>query len=195
MKIGILGGSFDPPHQGHLTLARTVQRALGLDEIVFVPANRNPLKHRRVSPAQDRLRMVELMVDGEEGLAVSDIELTRGGPSYAVDTVEEMKLVCPGEYWFILGSDSLKDLADWKDPARLLHLCRLAVVSRADTAAESVVSSLDREYSRRIDIVPMPSVPMSSSKIREDVIRGMPVEHWLKPVVWEYIKKVGLYRK
>ena len=110
MKTGVLGGTFDPPHYGHLELAKAAKAQLGLDEVMFVPANRNPLKTRKTASAKHRLRMVELEIEDEEGLSVSDIEITRGGPSYAVDTLEELKMVRPGEYWFIVGADALETL-------------------------------------------------------------------------------------
>ena len=98
MKYGVLGGTFDPPHLGHLEMAQAARAALGLDEVVIVPANRNPLKTRQASPAKHRLKMCSLMAAGEEGLTVSDVEITRRGPSYAVDTIEELRMARPGEY-------------------------------------------------------------------------------------------------
>ena len=195
MKFGVFGGTFDPPHTGHIELARRVQQQLGLDEVIFVPVNRNPLKPGKSSPAKDRLRMVELAIEDEPDFSVSDIETTRGGPSYAIDTLEELRLVQPGDYWFILGADTLRDFERWKEPEKLVNLCRLAVVAREGSRIEDVLRNIRHEFSFVIDVVPMSLVPISSSKIREDVVRDAPVEHWLKPAVWEYIKKVGLYRE
>jgi nicotinate-nucleotide adenylyltransferase len=195
MKYGVLGGTFDPPHKGHLEMALRVRAELELDEVILVPANKNPLKNRKTSSPKDRLRMVELAIQDEQGLSVSDIETSRGGPSYAIDTIEELKMVQNGDYWFILGTDSLKDIERWKEPEKLISLCRLAVVAREGAEVKDVLRLLPRDYSFVTDVVPMSLVPVSSSKIREDVVRGAPVEHWLKPAVWEYIKKVGLYRE
>ena len=111
------------------------------------------------------------------------------------DTLSELKMVQPGEYWFLLGSDSLKDIEQWKEPEKLVSMCRLAVVAREGARVDDVLRVIPRDFSFVIDVVPMPFVPVSSSKIREDVMRGAPVEHWLKPAVWEYIKQVGLYRE
>lgn len=195
MRYGILGGTFDPPHLGHVALARAAMVGMDLDEVLFVPASRNPLKTRKTSPGKERLKMVELAISDEPGFTVSDVEITRGGPSYSVDTLEELLMVRPGSYWFIVGADTLQGLDSWKEPERLLGLCRLIGVAREGLSPEEVLHKVNREYSRKIDIVSMPSVPISSSKIREDIARGAPVEHWLKPAVWEYIKKVGLYRE
>src|ERR1041384_5745403 len=102
MKIGILGGTFDPPHNGHLAFAEAAVQTLELDEVLFIPANRNPLKpEKRQASAKDRLEMVRLMVEGKPQMAVSDIEIRRGGPSYAVETLDELHFVSPAEYWFL----------------------------------------------------------------------------------------------
>jgi len=99
MRIGVLGGSFDPPHRGHLAMAKVALEQLELDEVVFVPANRNPLKDRPVSASgKQRLSMVAAMIADEPQMSVSDMELTRGGLSYAIDTIQELQMVRPGEY-------------------------------------------------------------------------------------------------
>ena len=195
MKYGIFGGTFDPPHLGHIALARTVQESLELDEIIFVPTNRNPLKARVTSSTKDRLAMIKLCIEDETGFSVSDIEISRGGPSYALDTVQELKLVRNGDYWFLMGADSLRGMLDWKAPEKLIHLCRLAVVGREGEDLERSIRELPRDFSFVIDKVPMPFFTVSSSRIREDVMRDAPVEQWLKPAVWEYIKKSGLYKE
>src|SRR3954471_14443433 len=107
MRIGILGGTFDPPHSAHLALAHKALDELRLDEVMFLPVNRNPLKKIKMSPAKDRLEMVKLAIRDEPNFSVSDIEIARGGPSYAIDTMNELTYARPAEYWFILGSDAL----------------------------------------------------------------------------------------
>lgn len=195
MKYGLLGGTFDPPHRGHLETARAVRESLELDEVIFIPANRNPLKDRRTSSIKDRLRMVELMIEGEQGLSVSDIETSRGGSSFTIETVEELKMVQNGDYWFVMGADSLKSILDWKEPEKLISLCRLAVVQREGSELDEIIRGLPRDFSYAIDVVPMQVMAVSSSKIREDVLRDVSVEHMLKPAVWEYIKNSGLYKR
>lgn len=195
MKIGLFGGTFDPPHHGHLALAQTVREALGLDEVLFVPSNQNPLKSRKASATKHRCKMVQLAIEGEPGLAFSDIDVTRHGFSYAVETLEELRLVKPGDYWFLMGADTLREILEWKDPERLIALCRLAVVERRGDEVDTIIRALPTDFKHAIDVVPMPPVAVSSSKIREDVMRDAPVGHWLKPAVWEYIKTVGLYKE
>lgn len=195
MRIGVFGGSFDPPHNGHLAVAVAVKEHLHLDEVMFVPANKNPLKSRKTSSVKDRSEMVKLAIQDEPGFSFSDIETTRPGPSFAVETMDELKLVHPADYWFVLGADALKDILEWKNPQRLITLCRLAVVERRGDQIANIVHRLPNDFGYAIDIVPMPQVPVSSSRIREDVMRGAPVGHWLKPAVLEYINKVGLYKE
>lgn len=194
MRIGILGGSFDPPHEGHIALAQAAREQLELDEVVLVPAFRNPLKTRRSADARHRLRMTELAAEGEPGLSVSNIEISRGGRSYAVETVEELQYANPGDYWFILGSDALKGIMSWKDPARLVRHARLAVVERRGDALDSVLASLPMEIVAQADRITMPPKAVSSTQVRDDLRRGASVELWLKPEVSEYIKENDLYR-
>ena len=138
MRLGIFGGTFDPPHNGHLALARACKTELGLDETLFVPAAQNPLKASgpRASP-EERLTMLGLLVADEEGMGVVDLEIQKGPPSYAVDTMADLQRVQPADYWFLLGADALKGLGDWKNPAKLLRLCRLGVVVRPSLGGSS----------------------------------------------------------
>ncbi|MBS1714400.1 MAG: nicotinate (nicotinamide) nucleotide adenylyltransferase [Armatimonadetes bacterium] len=195
MKYGVFGGTFDPPHLGHLEAAKAVRAALGLDEVVIVPANRNPLKTRRATSATHRLKMCSLLVAGEEGLTVSDIEITRGGPSYMVDTIEELKMVRPGDYWLILGADALHTLPEWREPRKLAGLCRIAAVAREDVALDTTIAGLGPDFQYSVDKVPMTEVPVSSSKIREEFARGLVATKWLSQAVREYIENIGLYRE
>lgn len=195
MRVGIFGGSFDPPHNGHLAVAQAAKEQLELDEVIFVPANKNPLKTRRTSSAKDRCEMVKLALRDEPGFSYSDIEVTRPGPSFAIETVEELKFVRPSDYWFLMGADAFKEILEWKDPHKLIALCRIAVVERRGDAVQSTLQTLPPDFAYATDIVEMPAVPISSSKIREDVMRGAPVGHWLKPAVLEYINRIGLYKE
>ncbi len=196
MKYGVFGGTFDPPHVGHLAVARAVRDHLELDEIVFVPAARNPHKARRaVANSKQRLEMVRRLIEDDPTLSVSDVEVTRGGVSYAVETVEELRMVRPGDYWFVVGADAYRDLQDWKDPARLIQLCRLAVVERDKLEVEALRKAKADEFRRATDPVPFDAMPVSSSKIREDTAFGRPVSQWLTPSVEAYIQQEGLYRE
>lgn len=196
MKIGVFGGTFDPPHKTHLAIARTAKEFLSLDEVIFVPANQNPLKSRRiVTPAKQRLEMVKLATAGDQEFAVSDIEITRGGPSYAVETISELQFARPGDYWLILGSDSAKTLKDWHQPEKLLKLCRLAVILRPGTDADEMKRHLPPGAADRIDIIPLKESSMSSTEIRTAIALGHNVSRWLPDGVQRYIINHKLYQQ
>jgi nicotinate-nucleotide adenylyltransferase len=196
MKIGVLGGTFDPPHKGHLALAQAAADQLGLDEVIFMPAFQNPLKGRKVATKpQDRFAMVEAMVRGAEDarLALSDLEITRGGPSYTVDTMTELQMARPADYWFLLGADSLKGLPTWKQPQRLIRLCRIGAVLRHPVKAFDVLPKLPEEFRPAIDLIEMPSVDISSTDLRDRLARGQNVSPWIPVQVLKYISTHRLY--
>lgn len=195
MKYAILGGSFDPPHKGHLAVANAVFDHLKLDEVVFVPNNRNPLKGRAYANPQDRLEMVRRMVEDEADFTVSDIEITRPGRSFSVDTVEEFSLARPGDLWFILGTDAIKNFMSWKKPELLARIARIALVGRPGNEIDRVLYPLPPGIQERIDIVPMDPNRISSSLIREEIATNGTPELMLDPKVWDYINERGLYRK
>ncbi|HVT11504.1 MAG TPA: nicotinate-nucleotide adenylyltransferase [Fimbriimonadaceae bacterium] len=194
MRIGILGGTFDPPHIGHLELARAALDQLQLDEVMFLPAHRNPLKRDRSAPAKQRLEMVRRMVAGEAKMSVSDIEISRGGPSYMVETLMELQMVKPGDYWLLLGSDALKGFDRWKNPDKIIKLCRLGVVLRPPAIESETVGRLDPELQKRVDLIPMKQVDVSATEVRDRLAKGtQPVAPFLSPAVLQYIKQNHLY--
>jgi len=195
MKIGILGGTFDPPHAGHMSLARAAKSALELDEIIWMPANNNPLKQKgKSSPAKHRLEMVRLFVESEAGMAVSDIEITRGGQSYAVDTMSELQYLRPADYWFVVGADSLRTIVKWKQPERLLRLCRLAAAVRPPVNATEALLLVPPQLRQAIDLVEMNPLDVSATEIRSLVGRGQSIERWVAKPVIKYIQENKLYR-
>lgn len=195
MRTGILGGTFDPPHNGHIALARAARSALSLDEVLLVPASRNPHKeHPPRASARDRLRMCALAAAGESGIAVCDIEAQRSGFSYTVDTLEDLCMVRPADYWLIMGADALSSFMDWKEPHRILRLARLAVAVRDGQGVKSLVEDWDPADRARVDPVPMPEMPISSSKIREQLVRTVPGTIPVAPTVLDYIRERGLYQ-
>lgn len=195
MRVGILGGTFDPPHFGHLAIAEAAFRALELDEVMFLPANKNPLKSGiPPAPGKHRLEMVKLLTENDERLSVSDMDLTRGGRSYAVDTLSELQMVRPAEYWFLMGADALHDLSEWKQPARLLKLCRIGAVSRELADAAVVAQRLPADFKTFIDIVPMDPIHISSSDLREKIAKRQQTNIWLPEAVRNYIETHKLYR-
>ncbi len=195
MRIGILGGTFDPPHAGHLALARAALQQLQLDEIMFLPANKNPLKARRVGTAsKHRLGMVEALIRNEPQFSLSDMEITRGGTSYTVDTLGELHMVRPAEYWFLMGADALKGLPDWKNPQRLLRLCRLGVAVRPPMGQSEVIARVPVEFKEKIDVITMNPMDVSSTDIRDRLSRNQNVSPHVPNDVLKYIHTHQLYR-
>ncbi len=195
MRIGILGGSFDPPHRGHLRVAKAARDALQLDEVIFLPAARNPMKTGRTNAsAEDRLEMTKLLIAGEPGFSVSDMELTRGGVSYTVDTLGELQMVRPAEYWFLMGADGLKTFADWKNPQRILRLCRVGVAVRPplQTAAD-VQARLPEEFRDKMDVIPMSTDLSSSTDARLGLREGKLAPDVVPANVLQYIRRKKLY--
>ena len=195
MRIGILGGTFDPPHVGHLAVAKAAKEHLGLDEVMFMPANRNPLKTRRdVSSPEQRLAMVQLAIAEESSFSVSDMEITRGGPSYTVDTLSELQMIRQADFWFILGADSLKTITDWKSPNRIARLCRLAVSVRPPMTEHDVAARLPDIFEGRADMVPIQPNDVSSTEVRERIVQGRPITGMVTPKVEDYIRRNKLYK-
>jgi len=195
MRIGVLGGTFDPPHSGHLALAEAAVKQLELDDLLFIPANRNPLKSLKTStPAKHRMAMIERLIENQPQMACTDMEITRGGPSYTVDTLSELQMVRPGEYWFIMGADALRGLANWKSPARLMKMCRLGVAVRPPLIVADVLVKLPEDFKGKVDIIHMPSLDISSSELRNRLHRGQTVDNRISPEVLQYIHTHKLYR-
>lgn len=195
MKIGILGGTFDPPHVGHLALANAAIEHLGLDEVIFLPANRNPLKNRRITThSRHRIGMVEALIRDDARMALSDMEITRGGVSYTVDTLGELQMVQPAEYWFLMGADAVRGLSEWKNPQRLLRLCRLGVALRPPATESDVLLRAPEEFRSKIDMIPMEPMEVSSTEIRDRLRRHQNVNPWLPSNVLKYIHTHQLYK-
>lgn len=191
MKIGILGGTFDPVHIGHTALALEAWHRLSLDKVLFVPANRSPFKPDQTGafPA-DRLNMLRLAVGHDPRFSISTLELDRGGISYTVDTLS--RLISdhePGtEFFLLVGGDSANGIKKWKDYVRLREMASIVCVPRPGTDTED----LPRED---ILFLEMPLLEISSTMIRERVKERMPIDVFLCPAVAEYIRNKGLYRE
>jgi nicotinate-nucleotide adenylyltransferase len=197
--LAIFGGTFDPIHLGHTIVAEEVRVKLGLEKVVFVPAGQPWLKSDRpVSDARHRLEMVRLGVLDNPHFKVSAVEVNRPGPSYAVDTVEAMRRESGGDakLAFILGSDALAELAQWKQPQRLIHLCQLVAFGRPGLPLPPL-GSLDTAVpglSKHVTVVEVPQVDISASEIRRRVASGLPISGMVPEPVERYILEQGLYR-
>lgn len=205
--IGILGGTFDPVHVGHLALAREAHRHLGLARVLFVPNAQPPHKPSgEVSPSRHREAMLALAiaaepsVEGEPPFAISRIELERDGPSYAVDTIAELAEQSRAEGrlapWFILSAEVLDDFHTWRDPLRILDLCRIAVSPRlgADPLDRAWLSEHYPGREDRFTFLPGPMLDVASTTIRSRVAAGLPIDGLVPPAVARYIELAGLYR-
>ena len=199
-RIGILGGSFDPVHVGHLRIAEEARVALELERVTFVPTGFQWMKEgAEVAPAADRLEMVRLATKGNERFDVSDAEILRPGPSYTVDTVQAARdEVGPGtEIYFILGQDAFAELPQWSRPAELIGLCRLAVMPRVDgpdVDLEDLETRVRGVSERTTMLRDAPRIDVSSSELRGRLERGESVRDLLPEAVEAYIARRGLYR-
>jgi nicotinate-nucleotide adenylyltransferase len=193
VRLGIFGGTFDPPHVGHLLAASDAIEHLGLDQLILVPAAIQPLKlGRETAPAFHRLAMVKLTAGNDPRLAVDSVELDREGLSYTVDTLREFARRFPtADRFFLVGADVLSSFAQWRDPQRVLELATLAVVTRSP---DSVVMKLDPEIARRVTPVPTRRVDVSSTEIRDRVRSGRSIHGFVTDAVAEYISSHELYR-
>ncbi len=188
-KIGILGGTFDPPHTAHLAMADEALKKIPLDRVLFMPAPQPPHKIPRPPSAyEDRLKMVELMLEGHDGLELSRMEEFREGPSYTVELLKHFQKSSADEIFFIIGADSLNDLPAWKDPGGILELATLVVFPRTGYRSVLTVGG-----DASVVLFEEPVIDISSSDIRRDMAAGKDAERYLTPSVREYILSKSLY--
>jgi nicotinate-nucleotide adenylyltransferase len=196
-SVGILGGTFNPPHVAHLAIARAAREQLGLHRVVLMPVAAPPHKPLPDDPGADvRLELARRAAAGEEGLEVSDLEVRRGGASYTVATLEELHADRPeDELTFIAGGDMAASLALWRDPHRVLELARFAVAERDGARREDVERrTAGLRGAERIVFLDLPPVEVSSSEVRRRVAAGEPIDALVPAAVAEYIAQHGLYR-
>ena len=187
MRVGILGGVFNPPHIAHLVAAQEAHAQLGLDVVVWVPAGDPPHREIEQDPgAGVRLEMCELAISADARFKLSAMELERPGPSYTVDTLRELAERHPGdELWLILGSDQAAALPDWHDPERVVELARIAVFERPGTPRENVRSE--------VTWLDMPLLDVSSTLIRRRAAAGRPIRYLVPDKVAHFIGARSLY--
>lgn len=199
-RLGVLGGTFDPIHIGHLIAAECAREAMDLDEVLFVPAGDPPHKDGSlVTPAAHRYMMTLLATVTNPSFSVSRIELERQGKSFTVDTIEALKREYSEEteVYFILGSDSMADIPNWYQPERLLSLCHFLVVGRPGwdrTAVKESLGPLYDAHHERIHAVEIPAIGVSSSDIRARVRAGKSIRYMTPDLVVQYIEGRGLYQ-
>lgn len=188
MRLGVYGGTFDPPHLGHLVAASEACEALRLDRVLWIPSAVHPLKGGRVrTPPETRLEMVRAAVAGDPRFAADDLELRRPGPSYTVDTLREIRAREPDAALFLLaGADILAELPRWREPDEILRLATLAVVARAGEGAHGGgVPAVPVEITR---------VDVSSTEVRRRVAAGQSIRYLVPEAVRAVVAREGLYR-
>jgi nicotinate-nucleotide adenylyltransferase len=197
VNVGLLGGTFNPPHLGHLVVACEARDELGLDEVWLVPAAVPPHKAVDDDPGvETRARLCELAVAGERGLAVSRVELEREGPSWTVDTLRTLHDDHPElDLTFIVGGDNALGLPTWREPEEVLRLARLAVAEREGAVRADIADRLaPLGGADRVAFFAMPRIDISSSDVRARVAAGRSVRHLVAPPVADAIAEAGLYR-
>ena len=198
-RLGLLGGSFDPIHRGHVAIARAARDARRLDRVLLAPSGSPPHKGV-VAPAEHRLAMVRLAIGDEPGLEATDRELRREGPSYTVETLREIRGESGEavELFFIVGADSLPELPSWRAIDEIVRLARIVAVTRTGTPLDpgaALGGRLPEAVLRRMreDAVEMEPVPVSSTDIRDRLARGLEIGGLVPPAVEAYIREHGLY--
>jgi nicotinate-nucleotide adenylyltransferase len=191
-RVGVFGGSFNPPHLGHLRAAQAFMDALALERVHILPAGEPPLKAGLPGAApQDRLRLCQLTFAHDARFWIDDLELRRPGVSYTVESLQELQRKHPGHSWFLLiGTDQLEKFTQWKDWRKILQLCTLCVLQR-DAAPLTLPPELPPGRVRRIEgFTPL---AVSATQIRASLAAGVDASAWLAPQALHYIKEKGLY--
>jgi len=195
--IGILGGTFNPPHMGHLVMAQEALDQLDLERVVFLPVAVPPHKEAREDPGPDtRVALCRVAVAGDERFGVSTLEVDRGGASFTVDTLRELHELQPEhDLTFIVGGDMAQSLPAWREPEAILALARLAVAEREGVRREDIARRLEPLHGGdRVTFFDMPRIDVSSSDIRRRVAEGRPIRYLVPDAVAEAIAQGNLYR-
>ncbi|MHB8376511.1 MAG: nicotinate-nucleotide adenylyltransferase [Dehalococcoidia bacterium] len=192
MRVGVLGGTFDPVHIGHLVLAEQARAALALDSVLFMPAGEPWRKNSRaITPGPQRREMLLLAIAGNDTFGISDLELRREGPTYTADTLDALAAErLDDEFWFVVGADALADLPNWHEPERIVRHATLAVAPRD---AEEPLATSVTGVEARIERFSMPRIDVSSTAIRARVAGRRSIRYLVPDAVREYIERNALY--
>jgi len=192
-RVGLMGGTFDPIHIGHLLAAETAREQCGLDEVWFIPSRTPPLKSGAPSASgEDRLEMVRLAIAGHPAFKALDLELRRPGISYSIDTVYELSARCPGcSFAYIIGGDRVNDLPRWHRIGELAEIVSFIGVARPGHPVD--IGALPEMLRGRVRVIPMPQLDISSSGIRELRREGRSIRYLVPDGVHDFIVRKGLY--
>jgi len=191
-KICLFGGTFDPPHIGHLLVAQTIFEAENFDKIVFIPTFKTPQKNN-ITDIKDRLAMLRMGVTSNPNFEISDLEIQRGGTSYTIDTVREYKSdqdYDSRELYYLIGSDSLQKFYTWKEPREILDECQVIVALRPGFRP----SDISNWILRKVRFASIPRFEISSSTIRSRWQENKTIRYMVTQPVWEYINDHGIYK-
>jgi nicotinate-nucleotide adenylyltransferase len=197
LRVGILGGAFNPPHIGHLVCAQEALVQLGLEKVLFIPVGEAPHRQIEQDPGPEaRSLMCELAIEGNERFELSRVELDRPGPSYSSETLQQLRESHPDdEFFLILGSDQAGNLSRWHEPEAVLELATVAVVERTGSHREGVaVRIASIKGARGVRFFHMPTVAISSTLVRHRATEGKPIRYLVPDSVAAYIDQNGLYR-
>jgi nicotinate-nucleotide adenylyltransferase len=188
LRLGVMGGTFDPIHNGHLVAASEVAAVLNLDEVLFVPTG-EPWQKSDVAPTSDRYLMTEIATAANPRFKVSTIDIDRNGPTYTVDTLRDLKRLHPeAELFFITGADAISSITDWKDAGELWGLAKFVAVTRPGHKLD-----LPQAPEGAIQVLEIPALAISSTDIRERVSNGKPIWYLVPDGIVQFIAKHGLY--
>lgn len=199
MKTGILGGTFNPIHQGHLILAENAYAQLALDKIIFIPSGISYLKDQKtIVDSTHRINMVSLAINGNNHFEASDIEIKREGNTYTYETLEALKSQnTQDELYFIGGADTLFNIDSWKCPDLIFKLCTLVIAPRDFAEGKAIKDKADMlkdKYNASVIILDSPNIDISSSSLRDRIKKGISVRYYMPDSVNEYIKTNNLYK-
>lgn len=200
IKIGVLGGAFNPPHFGHLILAKRAKKILNLDKVIFIPYGKAPLKKQELAPKKDRFEMTKLLIEKERNFEIDDFEIKKRGKAFTIETINYLKKKYKNsEIFWIIGEDSLREIVEgkWKGKLKVLDLAKFVVFTRKNHPFS--LKNLPKKFKRNLEkakkkvIFVESKIPISSSEIREKIKKGEEVKKFLPKSVLNYIIKKGLY--
>ncbi|MFC1517365.1 nicotinate-nucleotide adenylyltransferase [Candidatus Margulisiibacteriota bacterium] len=197
-KVGLLGGTFDPIHNGHIKIAQTVQQKFNLAKIIFIPSKIPPHRAKQMANDEQRLKMLELAVKDHPGFEISTIELERDAVSYTLETLKKLKNEGQ-EFYFLLGADAMEILPTWREPEKVLELASFIVVSRPGYDFKKIKEFLNKEpfvkHKNKVQFFQMDSLDISASDIRQAISENKDVSGLVPDKVLKYIQEEQLYKK